>query len=108
MKIEAVSAVFPSRVVNNQHIIDLVREASAPIFTNDLEKFLKTLRKLLEYTGIHTRYWLSADETPLQLIQQAFNQALTPAQWQKEDIDLVIYVGVGRAVLEPGNSYLFA
>ncbi|MGA2654509.1 MAG: 3-oxoacyl-[acyl-carrier-protein] synthase III C-terminal domain-containing protein, partial [Gammaproteobacteria bacterium] len=108
MKIAAVAAQFPSRILDNDEMLTIIRDASKTTFQGNLDRFLKKIRLLLEYTGAQSRCLLGPNETPLQLIEQAFHDALAQAQWQKEEIDLVIYVGVGRAVIEPGNSYLLA
>jgi 3-oxoacyl-[acyl-carrier-protein] synthase III len=108
MRIDAVKAAFPSRVLDNQQIIDLVRHHSQDIYTGDLEAGLATIDKLLRISGARTRRWLGDGETPLALIQAAVTDALTEARIAPDDIDLLIYVGIGKGFAEPGQSYLLA
>lgn len=108
MKIAAVAAQLPSKLVNNDDILAIIHKNSESIFEGNLKHLLKKIKFLLEYSGSNTRCWLGENETPLEHIQTAFANALSQAKWQKEEIDLLIYVGVGKAVTEPANSYLLA
>lgn len=104
MKIIGMSGLLPSRLVDNQEIINLVEHHSKGVFQGDLPKMLKTIEKLLNKSGIETRYWLNNDETPMTLMKTAFNSALAQANINKSDIDLLIYASVTRGFIEPANS----
>lgn len=108
MKINSVSAVFPSRVVSVDDTIDLIRFHSHAGFSGQLDLALRQVSKLLVWSGAHTRRWLGEGETPIGLIKQAADTALIKADLDKQDVELVIYVGAGRGFLEPGNSYFVA
>lgn len=55
MKIDAISTVFPERVVSNQDILTILREKNKSNFSGDLEKTLQDVSELLEISGIQTR-----------------------------------------------------
>ncbi|WP_247267477.1 MULTISPECIES: 3-oxoacyl-[acyl-carrier-protein] synthase III C-terminal domain-containing protein [Pseudomonas] len=108
MKIVGLSGILPSRIISNQDVINLVEEHSKDTFQEDLPKTLKTISKLLEKSGSGTRHWLGADETPMQLMETAFNSALAQANIDKTDLDLLIYPNVTRGFIEPANSTFIA
>lgn len=108
MRIDSVHAAFPTRIVDNQQMLQLIREQSSETFQGDLEATLARIGSLLEASGAKTRRWLGPDETPIALIESAVLGALKKAGLEKKDIDLLIYVGVGKGFLEPGQSYLVA
>lgn len=108
MRIDAVHAAFPTRILNNDQMLQLIREQSSDTFQGDLEATLTRIGSLLEASGAKTRRWLGPDETPIAVIESAVMGALQKAEIDKKDIDLLIYVGVGKGFLEPGQSYLVA
>lgn len=108
MKIIGLSAILPSRQVTNQDVINLVEQHSRDTFQEDLPKTLKTIGKLLEKSGSDTRHWLAADETPMALMEAAFDAALAQANISKADLDLLIYPNVTRGFIEPANSTFIA
>ncbi|MBU6338669.1 MAG: hypothetical protein KGQ36_01675 [Rickettsiales bacterium] len=110
MKIEAVSLSLPSWKLNNEEVVDLIRHNSKPTFEGNLDKALRKASIILDKTGAKERYWLSKekDEKPIDHIKNSIEQALLKANMSKNDIDLLIYVGIGRGFAEPGNSYLVA
>ncbi|AYA39233.1 ketoacyl-ACP synthase III [Xenorhabdus nematophila] len=108
MRIIGISGVLPSRCVTNQDILELVEKNSKEIFQGDLTKTLKTIERLLDKTGIESRYWLGEDEKPMYLMEMAFNQALEQANIDKSEIDLLIYPNVTRGFTEPANSTFVA
>ncbi|MDX7985963.1 ketoacyl-ACP synthase III [Xenorhabdus sp. 12] len=108
MKIIGISGVLPSRCVTNQDIIELVEKNSKETFQGDLAKTLKTINRLLDKTGIESRYWLGDGEKPMHLMEQAFNKALEQANISKSEIDLLIYPNVTRGFTEPANSTFVA
>lgn len=108
MHIDAITAAFPTRVLDNQQIIELVRQHSSGTFQGDLEHALSRIGTLLEGSGAKTRRWLGDGEKPIDLITSAVDGTLHKANVDKRDVDLLIYVGVGKGFLEPGQSYLVA
>lgn len=108
MRIAGIAATFPSRVVTNDEILEMVRRYSEPIFQGDLHKSLRRIRHLLRYSGLETRRWLAPEEQPIRLLSDAVSKALVEAECQLGDIDLVIYVSGDGGFKEPANSYMLA
>jgi len=108
MEIKSISASFPERKVSNEETINILRENSQKIFTGDLELMLDRVKKTLEYTGLKTRRWLSKNEKPFDHIEKVINEALSKANMKKEDIEMLIFAGLDKRVIEPGFSFFIA
>lgn len=110
MRIEGIAAAFPSRVVTNDDILDMIAIESKDSFHGDLKqsKALQRVRQLLNYSGIKYRRWSYSDETPIQLLAEAISNAVAEGGCRLADIDLLVYTGVGGGFCEPGNSYMVA
>jgi 3-oxoacyl-[acyl-carrier-protein] synthase III len=110
MKIEAISHSLPSWKVSNDEVIDLIKFNSKGKFEGNLQKTLRMTKFILERTGAENRFWLDSkiNEKPIDHIIKTAEEALKNANMQKNDVDLLIYVGIGKGFLEPGNSYLVA
>jgi 3-oxoacyl-[acyl-carrier-protein] synthase III len=108
MKIKSIDIALPSRRMTNEHIIDLIREHSAAGFQGDLDGTLDRIGRTLTLTGARERRWLAKGERPIDFVTAAANGALGKAQLNPDDIDLLIYVGVGKGFIEPAQSYLVA
>lgn len=105
MKIEAIKAAIPTKKLTNDDILALIEEYSTPVFTGDLKTALSKINYLLRYSGSDIRYWLDKDEKPIDLVIRAFNEALAEANCDKNDIDLLVYTGIGRGFIEPAAGY---
>lgn len=108
MQVDSVQVRLPSRVVSNQEVLAMLREHSQSTFEGDLEETLAAVERTLIKSGSNTRRWLGDDERPIDLLCEAFDAALEEAEVQREEIDLLIYVGVGRGFVEPAGAYLVA
>jgi 3-oxoacyl-[acyl-carrier-protein] synthase III len=108
MKLESVKVALPSRKLSNDEIVSLIEQHSQDTFEGDLSKAIEQIRFALKYSGANDRYWLAEDETPIQLLHSAINNALEEAGCRKNDIDLLIYTGIGRGFLEPSAAYFVA
>jgi acyl-CoA:acyl-CoA alkyltransferase len=108
MHLDSIKAAFPSRVVSNEEIIELVRRHSREAFEGDLPRALALIEKLLLVSGARSRRWLAEGETPIALVESAVTRALADAGIDKREVELLIYVGVGKGFAEPGQSYLVA
>ena len=108
MKINAIDAQFPSRVITREETLSLIEHYSKDTYQGNLDLALRTVSRLLHISGASTRRWLAGGEKPIDFIIQAIKNALKKSDLEKEDIDLIIYTGVGRGFLEPGNGYLVA
>lgn len=105
MQIAGVSVAYPSRVVTNPNVIDMIRDASQG-FEGDLEETLRRTGTLLRATGLRTRRWLAHDENAVDLTVRAAQGALEKAHGLKPT--LVIYASVFPLLIEPGSSNLVA
>lgn len=108
MKIIGIAAEFPTRVISNQAVLDLVKTSSQPGFTGDLDATLARASDLIEETGVATRSWLRPEESWYSLTETAIERALARARLKKQDVDLVIYGSIFRRLLEPGMSTMIA
>jgi len=108
MRIDSVQARLPANIVSNEEVIDIIRSRSQEGFSGDLDATLAYILRTLEKSGSATRRWLGPDEQPITLLQEAFNDAIGEADISREDVDLLIYVGVGRGFVEPAGAYMVA
>ncbi len=105
MKIEAIKAALPTKKLTNDDILALIEQHSKPIFAGDLKATLDKINFCLRYSGLNVRNWLDKGEKPIDLVAHAFQEAITEVNCDKNDIDLVVYTGIGRGFLEPGGAY---
>lgn len=108
MKIDAINAVFPSRVVTNEDIVSMIQWHSYRNFQGSLDETLAKVSHLLTLSGSQTRRWLAPGERPIEFIKEVVETTLQEAEVRASDVDLLIYVGVGKGFLEPGQSYMVA
>ena len=110
MRIEAIAAIFTSRIISNEDILKMISTESQESFQGDLKgsRALHRVSQLLQYSGIKYRRWSLPNETPIQLLAQAISKALAEGGCGLADIDLLVYTGVGGGFCEPGNSYMVA
>src|SRR5258708_6331191 len=108
MRVESVKVAFPSKRLTNEDVLELVRQHSESSFDGDLPKALDQIRSHILRSGAETRYWLDGGERPISLLLRAVGDALADAGCQKQDIELLVYVGVDRGFLEPGGSHFVA
>jgi acyl-CoA:acyl-CoA alkyltransferase len=111
MFIESIKYKLPSKKISNQDCLDKIRkqnELQSKDHGDDLEKLLNTVNLYFEKSGSVNRNSLAENETPIGLLKEAFNDALEEAGWKKEEVELLIYVGVCRGFIEPGGSYVTA
>lgn len=108
MRVAAVKAALPSRRVSNEEILDLVRHHSEKTFSGDLAEAVERIGALLQRSGAESRYWLGADQTAIGLTARAVAEALSAADCDRREIDLLIYTGIDRGFVEPANAYFVA
>ncbi|MBL1078837.1 3-oxoacyl-ACP reductase [Nocardia sp. 2] len=105
MRLKSAVAGLPSRTVTNADITALIAEHSAAGFTGDLDDALRKVEYYLKFAGSDSRRWLDAGERPIDLLRTATNKALAQAEVRPQDVDLLIYTGIGRGFIEPGGAY---
>jgi 3-oxoacyl-[acyl-carrier-protein] synthase III len=85
-----------------------VRQASASYLPpEEMEQVIKRLRILFRFAGSRYHYERARGERSGDFVLSAAREALEKADLGPADIDLVLYVGVGRGWLEPGMSNYF-
>ena len=108
MRIRSIAASIPSRRVSCEDIEQRVRqESAADLPPEQMERLIKRLRILFRFAGSRDRYEREKGERSGDFVLKAAREALAKADLGPEDIDLVLYVGVGRGWLEPGMSNYF-
>ncbi len=108
VRIAAVAHRVPSRRIDNEELIRLLLERNARHHNAvGLTRLEDRLRAYLAQTGVQSRYWRAPGEKAATLSILAGTQALTEAQMQPADVELLIFVGVGRGWIEPAMANLF-
>jgi 3-oxoacyl-[acyl-carrier-protein] synthase III len=110
LKIDSIGVAIPSLKVTNEDIVSFIKENNWGTDREILEVYIRLTRSLLAKAGSRERYFRNKEkkESALNLIIQAMNGAFVKSAVGKEDIDLLIYCGVGKGFLEPANAYFFA
>lgn len=106
MKI-TIAKALPSKIVSNKDITNLIRNKSLS-FEGSIDKTLRKIEALLRISGSNTRTWLADNEKPIDLIIKCCEEALQKENLGKNDIDLLMYVGIGKGFAEPAQSYFVA
>jgi 3-oxoacyl-[acyl-carrier-protein] synthase III len=108
MRFLAIEHALPSKVITNDELFLRAATQSGPYLSaNELEILHNRLKRILKVTGTRTRYARGADENARDIGIQAGELALKTAGLDPSDVDLLIYVGVGRGFLEPSTANVF-
>ena len=108
MKLLSVSAAVPSKRVTNDHLINEILEKSRDHISKLKLKLVETLlRQGFVKSGTEIRYVRDQGERAVDFTVKAGQEALEKAGLKPEDIDLLIFTGVGRGWLEPAQANLF-
>jgi len=108
VKYRAIEYVLPSLRISNQEVLQRVRDESRSDLTADeLRRVLRLLRFALRAMGTTVRYRCSDSERPYELCAEAGRRALANANMDPKEVDLLIYVGVGRGFIEPATANVF-
>jgi 3-oxoacyl-[acyl-carrier-protein] synthase III len=103
----AIAHALPSERVTNDQLIEHVLDASARSFSGTIETLRGTLAGLLQASGTQIRYQRGHSEKALDLGVQAAEAALRKAGLAAGELDLLLYVGVGRGFVEPATCNVF-
>ncbi len=108
MRYRAISYVLPSQLVSNEEVLARVHDDSkSNLSAAELKRALRLLKFSFRAMGTRDRYRCAEGERPFELCAEAGRKALNRAQLDAEDIDLLIYVGVGRGFIEPATANVF-
>ncbi len=110
MRIESIGVRFPSRKVTNDDILKFLEDHSNGVSKPLLKTYQRLVKGLFRTAGSEVRFIrdLEKSETAGPFIKEAMQDALDKAGRSKDDIDLLIYCGVGKGFLEPANAYFYA
>jgi len=108
MKFCAIEYSLPSKKVTNTDIIDQITSKSKiHLSPKNLKKLQNTMEGMFEKSVTSVRYHRADNERSIQFGIEAGRKALKAAHMSPKDIDLLIYVGVGRGFLEPATANVF-
>ena len=110
MRIESIGVSVPSLKITNDDILKVLEEKSNGVSPIILKTYQRMVRGLFTMAGSNIRYVRDPDkdEKASQFIISAVKDALEKANLTAQDIDLLIYCGVGKGFLEPANAYFYA
>ncbi|HPZ10304.1 MAG TPA: 3-oxoacyl-[acyl-carrier-protein] synthase III C-terminal domain-containing protein [Candidatus Eremiobacteraeota bacterium] len=104
MKILSVGYALPSKKVTNEDILREVDKNSGKYLSEkDLAKLKFKIADLFKKAGTDVRYHRAEGENSLDFAIKAGNDALKKANLSPKDIDILLYVGVGRGWIEPAT-----
>ena len=100
----------PSLRVTNDDILDYLVTYSNGVSKQTLRGYQRLVSGMLSKTGSAVRYYRDKDrnEKASDFVLEAMRDALAKAEMSAEDIDVLIYCGVGKGFLEPANAYFYA
>lgn len=105
MKLLSVAYAVPERVVTNEDILAEFSDRIRPAVDREAHAALvAALEKSLTYVGAESRRVRGEQDRALDFGLAAARQAIAEADLAPEDIDLIIYVGVGRGFIEPATA----
>jgi 3-oxoacyl-[acyl-carrier-protein] synthase III len=108
MRFLAIEHELPSRQVTNAEVLERVRAESAQHLSAPELDALQTLTEsCFASTGTTVRYFRAENETAVDLTLKAGHRAIANSGLEPTDIDLVMYVGIGRGVLEPASANIY-
>ncbi len=110
MKIDSIGVRIPTRIVTNEEVLELIAQHSPEASVLLVKTYQRIVRGLFSAAGSQTRHVRDEEkgEKASTFIVGAISDALEKASLKPEDIDLLIYCGVGKGFLEPANAYFYA
>lgn len=110
MKIKSVKLRTPSLKVTNDTIMEYIEKFNPDISKIKIKSYQRIVTSLMRKAGSKDRYYRDMDkgEKAYDFILDAMKSALDESGMKAEDVELLIYCGVGRGFLEPANAYFYA
>ncbi len=106
-RIKGVGAYVPERKITNDDVLEFLRAGSADYLDESAsEKLLERARCLLAKSGNVTRYWCEEDQYCTDIARVASERALADAGINAEELDLIIYAGMSKALVEPATAHI--
>ena len=108
MKILDIAYSLPTKRVTNNDLISWALEASKKHLAKvELTALEERISQFFRSSGSGIRYHRAAGERAIDFAVSAGRKALAKAGMAPEDVDLLIYTGVGRGWVEPATANLF-
>jgi 3-oxoacyl-[acyl-carrier-protein] synthase III len=108
MKILNISHALPSQEVTNQDLIkEILERCQSRLSLGDLTTLEKRIQRFFRMSGTVTRFHRGKGERAFDFALEAGRKAIEKAGVNPEDVDLLIYAGVGRGWVEPATANLF-
>ena len=108
MRYCAIEYAIPSKVVTNTEIVQEIISRSKRYLTEKALGLLESnLNELFQKSVTSVRFHRAKNEKAIQFGIEAGRKALESASISPDDIDLLIYVGVGRGYIEPATANVF-
>jgi 3-oxoacyl-[acyl-carrier-protein] synthase III len=108
MKFLAITSAMPAGVVSNDDILaEFTRRVGASASPAEVAVMRQSLERALQHAGSSLRHHRADGEYAVDFGLQAARAALDAAGLAPDDIDLLLYVGVGRGFIEPATANLF-
>lgn len=105
MHIRTIQHAVPSKKVTNDDIMATFRQESAHrLDPHQMATLEKQVRETLETAGTQVRYKLNTGEKAIDFVLAAGRKAIAEAGIKPQDVDFLIYTGVGRGWLEPAMA----
>jgi 3-oxoacyl-[acyl-carrier-protein] synthase III len=110
MKIDSIGVRIPTRVITNDEVLQMLKDNSPETSAILVKTYQRIVRGLFSAAGSQLRHARDEEkgEKASDFIFGAMTDALEKANLKAEDIDLLMYCGVGKGFLEPANAYFYA
>ena|GEM_PF-772010 len=106
-RIRGVGAYIPERKITNDDVLALLRAGSADYLDESAsEKLIERAKCVLAKSGNVTRYWCEEEQYSPDIARVASERALADAGIEAEDLDLIIYAGMSKALVEPATAHI--
>ncbi len=108
MKFLSIAHALPSARVTNQALLEEIINCSRKhLSLKELKTLEKKVLRFFKMSGTQLRFHRGIGERAVDFALQAGKKALSRAGIGPEDVDLLIYAGVGRGWVEPATANLF-
>ena len=106
MKISALKYRIPPVRMSNEDVIEYIRKNTEIKDGREFDRLVDRMKIGFKLSGSRYRYQYLEPKYVLQDLIDASLEALGAASSKPEEIDLIIYVGIGRGCLEPASAAL--
>lgn len=108
-KITGVGSYIPDNEITNDYVLSLLERKSRPYINDDIfDDFLQKTKDKLNRVGSDIRYWCDETEYCTDIAYSAAVTALEDAGVLPEEVDLVIFTGMSKALVEPATAHILS